>query len=61
VFLDGERGPDNYEVRHYGRTVGRIVRLRSTGRELWRWTQSGGVADSLNERRGTPKRASGLP
>jgi hypothetical protein len=45
--------------RHNGQTVGRIYRMRSTGRELWRWTQSGlaqpthgpngGVADSLDE------------
>jgi len=41
VWLDGERRPDDYEVRHAGRTVGRILRLRSTGRELWRWTQFG--------------------
>ena len=32
VFLDGERRRDDYEVRHAGRTVGRILRLRSTGR-----------------------------
>ena len=59
VWLDGERRPDDYEVRHAGRTVGRILRLRSTGRELWRWTQSGmfqpshgpngGVADTLDD------------
>jgi hypothetical protein len=41
VFLDGERRPDDYEVRHDGRTVGRIYRMRSTGRELWQWTQIG--------------------
>jgi hypothetical protein len=54
VFADGERRPDDYEVRHDGQTV---LRLRSTGRELWHWTQigwgpthgpDGGVADSLN-------------
>jgi len=28
VFLDGERRPDDYEVRHDGRTVGRIVAAR---------------------------------
>jgi hypothetical protein len=39
VFLDGERRADDYEVRDDGRTVGRILRLRSTGRELWQWTQ----------------------
>jgi hypothetical protein len=59
VFLDGERRPDDYEVRHDGRTVGRILRLRSTGRELWHWTQigiwapsygpNGGVADTFEE------------
>jgi hypothetical protein len=59
VFADGERRPDDYEVRYDGQTVGRIYRLRSTGRELWRRTQSGlaqpshgpngGVADTLDE------------
>ena len=59
VFLDGERRADDYEVRYDGRTVGRILRLRSTGRELWLWTQisirapshgpNGGVADTLDE------------
>ena len=58
VFADGERRPDDYEVRHNGRTVGRIL-LRSTGRELWQWTQisipapsygpNGGVADTLDQ------------
>jgi hypothetical protein len=56
VFTDGERRPDDYEVRHDGRT--RRPHW-STGRELWRWTQSGifqpthgvngGVADTLDE------------
>jgi len=42
-----------------GRTVGRIYRMRSTGRQLWLWTQigifqqmhgvNGGVADTLDE------------
>jgi hypothetical protein len=41
VFHDGERRPDDYEVRYAGRTVGRIYRTRSTGRELWLWTQIG--------------------
>ena len=59
MFLEGERRPDDYEVRHDGRTVGRVYRMRSTGRELWRWTQSGifqpthgpngGMADRLDE------------
>ena len=41
------------------RRLGRILRLRSTGRELWLWTQigirapshgpNGGVADTLDE------------
>src|SRR5262249_61443190 len=39
VFADGERRSDDYEVRHNGRTVGRILRLGSTGREFWQWTQ----------------------
>ena len=34
MFLGGEKRPDDYEVRYNGRTVGRILRLRSTGREL---------------------------
>jgi hypothetical protein len=52
VFLDGERRPDDYEV-------GRILRLRTTGRELWQWGQidirvpsygpNGGVADTFEE------------
>jgi hypothetical protein len=41
VFLDGEKRPDDYKVRNNGRTVGRIYRIRSAGRELWRRTQSG--------------------
>jgi hypothetical protein len=59
VFLDGEKRPDDYEIRHDGQSVGRIDRMRSTCRELWRWTQSGpraptyglncGVAGSLDE------------
>ena len=59
VFLGGERRPNDSEVRHDGRTVGRVYRMRSSGRELWRWTQSGifqpthgpngGVADTLDE------------
>ena len=59
VFADGERPPDDYEVHYAGRTVGRIYRMNSTGRELWRWTQigirapshgpNGGVADTLDE------------
>jgi hypothetical protein len=58
-FADGERRPDDYEVRHDGQTVGRIYRMRSTGRELWCWTQSGirapssgpngGVADTFED------------
>jgi hypothetical protein len=59
VFLDGERRPDDYEVRYNGWTVGRILRLRSTGREMWKWTQidwgptctgpNGGVADTFDD------------
>jgi hypothetical protein len=41
AFADGERRADDYEVRYDGRTVGRILRLRSTGRELWLRTQIG--------------------
>jgi hypothetical protein len=32
AFADGERRPDDYEVRYQGQTVGRIYRMRSTGR-----------------------------
>jgi hypothetical protein len=39
VFSDGERRADDYQVRYMGRTIGRIYRMNSTGRELWRWTQ----------------------
>jgi hypothetical protein len=59
VWLDGERRPDDYEVRHDGQTVGRIYRMGSTGRELWQWTQigirapsygpNGGVADTFED------------
>ena len=59
VFDEGEQRADDYEVRYAGRTVGRIYRTRSTGRELWLWTQigirapsygpNGGVADTLDE------------
>jgi hypothetical protein len=41
VLLDGERPPDDYVVVHEGRTVGRILRMNSTVRELWLWTQIG--------------------
>ena len=33
VFADGERPPDDYEVHYAGRTVGRIYRMNSTGRD----------------------------
>src|SRR5262249_53818157 len=59
VLLDGKRRPDDYEVRYNGRTIGRILRLRSTGRELWHWTQidirapsygpNDGVTDTFEE------------
>ena len=67
VFADGERRSDDYEVRHNGRTVGRIL-LRSTGRELWQWTRigwgpshgpNGGVANSLAEAKAAFRAASG--
>jgi hypothetical protein len=32
IFADGERRPDDYIVVHADRTVGRIYRMRSTGR-----------------------------
>ena len=59
VWSDGASRPDDYNVIHAGQTVGRIYRMRSTGRELWLGTQigirapsygpNGGVADALNE------------
>ena len=67
VFADGERRSDDYEVRHNGRTVGRILRLRSTGRELWHWTQigirapsygpNGGVADTFEDAKAAFRRS----
>jgi hypothetical protein len=67
VFLDGERRPDDYEVRYEGQTVGRILRLRSTGRELWHWTQidirapsygpNGGVLDTFEEAKAAFRRS----
>jgi hypothetical protein len=58
------------EVRHNGRTVGRILRLRSTSRELWQWTQigwgpshapNGGVAHTLDEAKAAFRAAWGRP
>jgi hypothetical protein len=59
VWSDGTSGPDDYNVIHEGRTVGRMYRMNSTGRQLWRWTQislgrlarpeRGGMVDSLDE------------
>jgi hypothetical protein len=41
VFFDGELRRDDYEVRHDGRTSAASFAMRSTGRELWQWTQIG--------------------
>ena len=41
IWLDDPRRPDDYEIIHAGQTVGRIYRMNSAGRELWRWTQIG--------------------
>jgi hypothetical protein len=59
VWSDGTSRPDDYEVRYQGRTVGRMYRMNSTGRELWHWTQigirapsygpNGGVADTFED------------
>ena len=67
VFLDGERRPDDYNIIHKGQIVGRIYRMNGTGRELWRWTQSGlaqprhgpngGVANTLDEAKTAFRRA----
>jgi hypothetical protein len=58
VWPDGSSRPDDYSVIHKGKVVGRIYRMKSTGRETWMWTQSGmrapthepngGIADSLD-------------
>jgi hypothetical protein len=59
VWSDGTSRADDYNIIHNGRIVGRMYRMNSTGRELWRWTQSGifqpshgpngGVADTLHD------------
>jgi len=59
VWSDGTSRPDDFNVIHDGRIVGCMYRMNSTGRELWRWTQSGifqpthgengGVADTLDD------------
>jgi hypothetical protein len=59
--------PDDYEVRYNGRTVSRILRLRSTGPELWHWTQigirapsygpNGGVTDTFEDAKAAFRRA----
>jgi hypothetical protein len=36
VFLDGEKRPDDFEVRYRGQTVGRFYRMRSTSRNTGR-------------------------
>jgi hypothetical protein len=49
LFLDSERGPDDCEgPRYQSRTLGRINRLRSSGRELCQWTQIGPRAPTLS-------------
>jgi hypothetical protein len=52
--------PDDYEVRYNGQTVGSIHRMRSTGRGLWRWTQSGWGGSHGPRRAGrSPRRGQG--
>ena len=60
-FSSAINRPDDYEVRYEGRTIGRILRMNSTARENWLWTQigwgsshdpNGGIADSLDEAKG---------
>jgi hypothetical protein len=66
VFADGERRPDDYIVVNAGRTVGCIYHMRSTGRELCRWTQIGlaqpshGVNGSLADRASTRPKPRGV-
>ena len=67
VWSDDTSRPDDYEVRYRGRTVGRILRLRSTGWELWHWTQigiraasygpNGGVADTFEDAKAAFRRS----
>jgi hypothetical protein len=38
VWPDGTSRPDDYNIIHEGQTVGRIYRMNSASRELWRWT-----------------------
>jgi hypothetical protein len=35
VFLDGERPPDDYDVRYAGQSIGRIYRMNITAWGLW--------------------------
>jgi len=37
IWLGGRGQPDDYEIIHKGKIVGRIYRMHSTGRELWCW------------------------
>jgi hypothetical protein len=65
VWSDGTSRPD--DSRYRGRTVGRILRLRSTGRELWHWTQidirapsygpNGGVTDTFEDAKAAFRRS----
>jgi hypothetical protein len=67
VWSDGTSRPDDYNVIHAGQTVGRIYRMNSTGRELWRWTQigirapsygpNGGVADTFEDAKAAFRRS----
>src|SRR6266567_2933138 len=41
ILPDGSSRPDDYEVIHGGKVVGRIYRMTSTARETWRWNQIG--------------------
>jgi hypothetical protein len=67
IWPDGSSRPNDYEVIHGGKVVGRIYRMTSTARETWRWNQigqrvptqgpNGGIADSLDEAKAAFRRA----
>lgn len=69
IWPDGKPSldPEDYNVIHEGRVVGRVSRMNSTARETWQWTQigeraptrgpNGGIADSLDEAKVAFRRA----
>jgi len=67
VWPDGSSRPDDFNMMHDGTVVGRMYRMNSIGREMWRWTQSGprapthgpngGVADTPDEAKAALRKA----